>query len=167
MGTSGSAPSARAEELAGQFEQLNGEVIAFVESCDDATWTGSCADDGRSVGAVAHHVAGAHRAVGQWVSMIAAGQPVNVTMDEIHASNARAAAADAHKSRQEVVDALRRHGATAAASVRALDDDGLARSAAFGPAGGTLVSAETVIVSAMLGHPRGHLESMRKGAAGE
>jgi hypothetical protein len=165
-GTSGNASSARAEELARQFEQVNDEVIAFVEACDDAAWKATCADDERTVGAVAQHIADGHRGVTQWVSTLAAGQPVTVTMDQIHSANAQAAAIYGGRSQSEVADSLRRRGAAAAARVRGLSDEDLARSAPFGPGGGMPLSAEMIIVRAMLGHPRGHLESMRKSTAG-
>jgi hypothetical protein len=164
---SGNPSSARAEQLAREFEQINAEVIAFVEACDDATWKAQCADDERSVGAVAQHIADGHRGVTQWVSTLAAGQPVTVTMDQIHDANAQAAATHGQRSQSEVVESLRRRGAAAAALVRGLSDDDLARSAPFGPAGGIPLSAEMIIVRAMLGHPRGHLETMRKSTAGE
>ncbi len=159
------ASSARAEELARQFEQLNDEVIAFVEACDEGAWKAQCADDERCVGAVAQHVADAHRAGSRWVRTIVAGQPITVTMDDIHTSNAQAAAASANQSQSEVADALRQSGAKAASTVRGLSDEDLARSASFGPAGGSPASAEAIIVGVMLRHPRGHLDNMRKGAA--
>ncbi len=162
-----SASSARAEELARQFEQLNDEVIAFVESCDEGTWKAQCAGEERCVGAVAQHVADAHRAGSRWVRATVAGQPITVTVDDIHTSNAQAAAASANRSQSEVADALRRHGATAASTVRGLSDEDLARSAPFGPAGGSPASAEAIIVGVLLRHPRGHLDSMRKSMAGE
>ena len=160
-----SASSARAEELARQFEQLNDEVVAFVEACDDGAWRAQCADDERSVGVVAQHVADGHRAASRWVRTIVAGQPIAVTMDDIHAANAQAAAASVNRSRGEVAGALRQHGAAAASTLRGLSDEDLARSAPFGPAGGSPVSAETIITGIMLRHPRAHLDTMRKGAA--
>jgi uncharacterized damage-inducible protein DinB len=163
MSTSGGTPSARAEELARQFEQLNDEVIAFVESCDAATWKGTCPGEERSVGAVAAHVADGHRAISGWLRAIAVGQPVNVTMDEIHAGNARAAAAAAGRSQADVAEALRRNGAIAAETVRGLSDDDLAHVTQFAVAGP--MSAEAMITRVLLRHPRGHLESMRTSTA--
>ena len=156
--------SAKAEQLAQQFEQLNGEVIAFVESCDDAVWNAPCPGDGRPVAAVAAHVAGAYRAVVEWVRSVAAGQPVTITMDDIHASNARAATKDAGRSREDVAQALRSNGELLAGTIRGLDDESLAHSAPFGPAGGTPLTAEPVATYVLLRHPRVHLDDMRKAA---
>jgi uncharacterized damage-inducible protein DinB len=162
-----SAPSARAEELARQFEQLNDEVITFVEACDKGAWKAQCAEDERSIGAVAQHVADGYRAGSRWVRTIAAGQPITITMDDIHTANAQAAAAIANRSQSEVADALRQSGAKAASTIRELNDEDLARSAPFGPAGGSPASAEAIITGVMLRHPRAHLDSMRKGAASQ
>ena len=48
----------RAEALAEKFEQTNNDVISMVESASDGQWKAICADEGWSVGVVAHHVAG-------------------------------------------------------------------------------------------------------------
>ncbi len=157
--------SAKAEALAQKFEQLNGEVIAFVDGCDDATWNAVCPDDERPVAAVASHVAGAYPVVAAWMRSVASGQPVTLTMDDIHASNARAATKDANRSRADVAQALRQNGALAASTVRDLDDESLARGAAFGPAGGTELTAEAVATYVLLRHPRVHLDTMRKATA--
>ena len=154
--------SARAEEIAQQFEQINDEVIAFVESCDEVTWQATCPGEERPIAAVAAHVAGAYPVVAEWMRSVASGQPVIFTMDEIHASNARAAAKDASRSRADVAQALRRNGEIAANAVRGLDDESLMHSAAVGPAGGTALHAETVATYVLLRHPREHLASMRK-----
>ncbi len=165
MSASGDTTNAKGEELARKFEQINDEVIAFVEGCDDATWKATCAEDERTVGEVAAHIANAYRAAGEWVRTLVSGQPLNITMDDIHTFNAQAAKADSRRSQSEVAATLRRNGALAAESVRGLSDDQLAQSAYFGPAGAPL-SAETVASYVLLGHSRGHLKTMRKTTAG-
>jgi hypothetical protein len=165
MSTSGGTSNAKGEELARQFEQINAEVIAFVEGCDEAAWKATCADDERSVGAVSAHIANAYRPVVGWVNALAAGQPVSITMDDIHGYNAQAAAADTARSQSDVADALRRNGAIAAGAIRQLSDVQLAQTAHFGPAGAPL-SAETVATYTLLGHPRSHLKNMRGSRAG-
>lgn len=157
--------SARAEEIAHQFEQLNDEVIAFVEGCDEGTWQTTCPGEERPIAAVAAHVAGAYPVVAAWMRSVASGQPVAVTMNDIHAANAHAAAKDAARSRADVAQALRRNGELAAGIVRGLDDESLARSAPFGPAGGTPLTAATVAEYVLLRHPREHLATMRKAIA--
>lgn len=162
MSTSGNTSGGtKGEQLARQFEQLNGEVIAFVEGCDAAAWKATCADDERTVGEVAAHISNAYRPVSDWVRTVASGQPVNITMDDIHKYNAQAAAADAERTQPDVAQALRRNGALAAEMIRGLSDDQLAQTAYFGPAGAP-IAAETVATNVLLGHPRGHLEALRK-----
>jgi len=157
--------SAKAEALAQQFEQLNDEVIAFVEGCDDATWHATCPDDGRPVAAVASHIVDGTRAVTEWIRLVSSGQPVTTTMDDIHASNAHNAPKGAQRSQAEVSQALRESGAAAASMVRSLDDESLRHSAPFGPAGGATLTAETVATRVLPAHPRSHLATMRHAAA--
>jgi hypothetical protein len=154
--------SERAEALARRFEQINGEVIAFVERCDDAAWQTEVLEEQRTVAVVAHHVASAYPAVTGWITSLAAGQPVAITMERIHELNARHKAHFAHPTQAEVLDLLRDGGAAAAQAVRALDDQQLDTRAAFGPAGNRPLSAAQVAEYVLITHPTGHLTAMRQ-----
>ena len=151
----------RANELASQFQRANDDVIAFVSSCDDTTWNMPCEGEGWSIGGVAAHIADGHRSIVGWVRDIVAGRPITVTRDELNQANAARAAANATRSREEILAALRARGAAAVESVRALSDDELARTGAFGVAGGAAFSAEQLIERTLTGHPLRHLASMR------
>lgn len=59
-----------------QFTALNNEIIAFVERCPAALWRTPCANDGRTVAVVAHHIASSHEPVLQLVQMVANAQPL-------------------------------------------------------------------------------------------
>lgn len=153
--------STRASELAGQFEAINAEVVAFVAACDDATWNAACEGEGWTIGAVAGHIADGHRAVVGWLRNILAGQPVPLTQAELDAGNAIRATTNAKRPRDAVLAALRERGDAAAALVRSLSDDALATSAPFGLANGETVTAEWAISYILTGHPRRHLRSIR------
>lgn len=58
------------------FTALNHEIIAFVECCPDPLWRTPCANDGRTVAVVAHHIASSHEPVMQLVQMVANTQPI-------------------------------------------------------------------------------------------
>ena len=153
--------SERAQELAARFEKANDEFIAIVQGCTDEQWHTSVPDDGRSVALVAHHVAGAYRAIASWVRMIAEGQPLPpMTQEMIDEGNAQFAAQRPNPTRQETVDLLRRNGERAASLVRGLSDEQLDRTGSTPLFGPNPLSAEQVIRGTLLGHLRGHRRSI-------
>src|SRR5579862_9491209 len=149
----------RATALADRFEQINGEVIAFAEGCDDATWQTEVPDEQRTVGVVIHHVVGAYPVVIGWVTSLAAGQPVETTMAQIDHLNARHKERFPQPDRAETIALARRNGATAAQFIRSLDDEQLDRKAPFGPGGGRPMNAAQVAEYVFIGHPTHHLAS--------
>ncbi|MGH2515644.1 MAG: DinB family protein [Ktedonobacterales bacterium] len=155
----------RADELAGQFEAVNADVLAFVSACDDAAWARPCEGEGWTIGAVAAHIADGHQAVVHWMRAILAGQPVTMTIDQLNESNATRATTNTGRSRDDVLAALRERGDKAAAFVRSLGDDDLERSAPFGLRDGETVTAEWLISYILTGHPRRHLRSLRASAS--
>lgn len=153
--------SDRAEALAQRFEQVNGELIAFIEGCDDAAWQTEIPEEQRTVAVVAHHVASAYPVVVGWIASVAAGQPVEITIERIDELNERHKTRFAHPTQADVLDLLRGNGAAGAEAVRALDDDQLDRQARFGPADRPLSTAE-VVEYVFIRHPTSHLATMRQ-----
>ena len=155
----------RARELADRFERLNQELIATVEGASDEQWRATCSGETWSVAVTAHHVAGGHALIADFVERLAKGQPLpSVTMDQIHAGNAEHARQFANRSREETADLLRRNGAIAADKVRGLSDDELKRSAPV--FGGQPMSAEQLIENILLGHIQGHFGSIKAAIGG-
>jgi hypothetical protein len=146
----------RAETLATRFEQANNDVIRTVEGLTDVQWHTQTGEEGWTVGVVAHHIADAHEKVVGLAEMVAHSKPVPpLTIEVIHQGNAAHAQAHAHTSKA----LLRKNGAAAARTVRGLADDQLRRTA---PVIGNSMSAEQVIEGILIGHPQGHLASIRK-----
>lgn len=157
-------PSARAASLADKFDQINGDVMAFVRECPADRWQQLTDSEGWPLGVVALHVAGSYRAISGWFRSLAQGQPVALTMDDINGANAQLKAhAEAHPeayAQATVLAHLEANGRAASDAVRALSDAELDSQADFGPAGHPL-SAEQVIKYVLFVHPREHLASMR------
>src|SRR5215207_1025589 len=85
-----SMADARAQALAERFEQAHNEVIATVEGLSDAQWSAPGADEGRTVGITAHHIAASYPSTFGLVQTVASGQELPaVGWDMIHAMNAR------------------------------------------------------------------------------
>jgi hypothetical protein len=156
----------RAAALAEQFENANNALIATIEGCTDEQVRQVCEGEGWSVAVAAHHIAATHTALGQLVQMLANGQGLPpITMEMIHAGNAKHAEEFASVSRDEVLSALRTNGATAAAIVRGLSDEQLDRSAPMELAGGALWSAADIIERIMIEHPLDHGKSIKAALA--
>jgi hypothetical protein len=152
--------SARAQELADQFETVNAEVVSWVQQADAAQWGATTSAEGWPVPAAAMHIAFTHLVVPPWVRRISCGLPVVETFDEIAVMNAADAEKYAAMTQQEAAEHLTLFGAAAAKYVRGLTDEELAGSGLMGPVG-TEISAAALIENVLIGHPRTHLASMR------
>ncbi len=152
MGTKG-------EELATQFEQANADMIAAVEGMSEEQWRADCPSDGRSIAVMAHHVATSHAGISGLVAAVANGQPVPpFTRELIDQGNAEHAREHADATREETLALLRENGAAAAAIVRPLSDDQLARTATLL---GNEATAAGIAETILIGHPRTHLASIQ------
>jgi hypothetical protein len=157
---------ARAEALARQFETKINEATAVFERLSEADWRKTTEAEKWSVGVVAHHVAGGHEIIAGIVKTLAGGKPgPNVTMDMLHAMNAKHAQDAAGCTKAETL-ALHRKNATAASAIlRGLDDAHLDRT---GPvlSGMPAMSAAQVAERVLIGHVDEHVGSIRAAIGG-
>jgi uncharacterized protein (TIGR03083 family) len=152
--------ASKSAELAARFEQANGELIALVSGCPDAKWRATTADEQWSVAVVAHHVAANHATIAGVAKMVAHGETLPpMQMDSIHAMNAQHAREHAQATKAETLALLRQGGDSAAALVRGLSDEQLARSASLL---GQTMSAAQVIERILIGHVVQHTGSLRQ-----
>ncbi len=145
----------RSAELATPFEQANDECSTAVEAFSAVDWAMYCADDKRSVGVLAHHVAVSHAPVAHLIQASVAGQPAALTSEMIHQGNAQHAAEHAQCTKEETLALLRADGPQAAAVVRGLRDDQLTLPAPFT---GTV---KGLIEHILIHHSREHLATIR------
>jgi hypothetical protein len=81
--------SVRAQVLAEQFEQVNAEAIAAVESFSDAAWHGPSANGDWPVAFTAWHIGDGHKSLMGLISLVANGQPLPpITPAMLDAANA-------------------------------------------------------------------------------
>ena len=154
--------SERADALADKLERVYADVEQAIESCSDDEWRNAWSDEGWSVGVTAHHVAGAHETILGIVQAVANGQPVpSITPEMLDGYNAQHAVEFANTTREDVL-ALHRPAARATvAAIRGLSDEQLDRTAAIPLIGDAPTSAQQLIEMGLIGHPTGHLESIR------
>ena len=140
-------------------------MLETVERCTEAQWTATCAKEEWEVRVGASHIADAHRYVADMVRSVAEGQGFpSVTWEQVHAGNARMAEQNAATTKEQALQALRQNGEQAAAFVRSLTDEQLDRSSPVPLLQGQVMSAQQLVELLLIGHPEGHLQSMRQAA---
>jgi hypothetical protein len=153
---------AKAEALAKQFEAKAQEVTAVLEALSETDWKKVTEAEQWSVGVAAHHVAGAHEGIANIIKTIAAGQSMpHVTMDRLHEMNAKHAQDFANVSKADTLALHTRGAAAAAAVVRGLSDEQLARSGTV-LAGNPPMTVEQIITRILINHVDDHFGSIRK-----
>lgn len=155
--------SERAQALASQFDTANKEMIATIEGLSEEQWRTRMADEGRPVAVVAHHVAGALRAVAGWVRTVASGQPLppELTHEFIDQTNAVHAQKHAEPSKDEVLDLLRRNGQATETMIRGLSDEELDRTTDSPFFADHPVPTRSVIKHVLIAHITNHLKDIR------
>ena len=152
---------ARAEALAKRFEAKAQEATAVIERLSDPEWKKVTAGEKWPVGVVAHHLAGAHEAIGGIIKNIATGQSgPTFTMDMLNDMNAKHAQEHANCTKAEVLALHKKSAAAAAAIVRGLDDASLDRTATV-LQGMPAMSAQQAAEGILLNHVDEHLKSIR------
>jgi hypothetical protein len=123
------AMGARGEALAKQFETKANEATAALEGLSDADWKRVTAAEKWSVGVVAHHVASSHQGLSGLIKMLADGKPgPNISMDVIHAGNAKHAQEFGNVSKADTLALHKTNAAAAAATLRSIADADFDRS---------------------------------------
>ena len=153
---------AKSEALAKQFEVKAREAMATLEQLSEADWKKVTAAEKWSVGVTAHHLAGGLEAVSNIVKTIAAGQSLsNFTGDMLDQMNAQHAKDSAGCTKAETIELHWKGAATAAAVIRGLSDDQLAKSGTVFT-GLPPMTAEQLITRGLLNHVDEHFGSIRQ-----
>ena len=154
--------NAKGQALAKQFEAKVHDATATIETLGDADWTKVTAAETWTVGVTAHHLAGALEPVAMMTKTLASGGSVpHFTEDMLHAMNAKHAKDFANCTKAETIELLKKAAATAAAVVRDLSDDQLAKSGTVF-AGAPPMTAEQLVTRGLIGHIDEHFGSIRK-----
>src|SRR5262245_26689820 len=101
------ANSQQAYALADRLEAGARALAAFAADLTDTEWRTPVPHDGRPVGVVVHHVASVYPVEIELAQVLASGKPmIGVTMDDIHAMNAKHAADYAAVTKAEALELL-------------------------------------------------------------
>ena len=157
---------AKAEALAKQFEAKVQEATAVLEKLGDADWKKATAAEKWTVGVTAHHMAGAYERVAHIVTTIASGQALpHFTPQMLDEMNAKHAVEFAGCTKAETIALHKKGAAAAAAVVRGLSDEQLARTGIVF-AGVPTMSSEQLVMLGLINHIDEHFGSIRKTIGG-
>ena len=152
----------KSEALAKQYEAKVQEATAAMEKISEADWKKTTAAEKWTVGVVAHHVASGHEAIAGITKTVAGGQSIpNFTMDMLDGMNAKHAKEFANVSKADTIALHKKNAAAAAAAVRGLSDDDLARSGTV-LSGMPAMSVEQIVTNILINHIDDHVGSIRK-----
>jgi hypothetical protein len=156
---------ARAEALAGQFEQANQAVIDCVLGNHGADFSVACPAEGWTAAALGGHIAMGHVGIlNNLVKRAVDGEEIPpFKMSDFDEGNAKFASENAAMPLDQIVARLRENGALAAAYVRSLSDDDLDRATTLATMGDQPVTAQQLIEWVLIGHAREHGQSLREG----
>ena len=159
--------STRASALADRLEQGVRSLIAFATGLSDAEWQIALPRDGRTVGVIVHHVASVFPIEIELAQQLAKGQAiVGVTAEAINEMNARHAIEHAAVTKDEAIDLLRQNGAAAAAAIRALGDEQLAKAAPVSLYADAPLTCQFLLEDHAVRHSYHHLARVRRAVAG-
>ena len=153
----------QANALADRLEQGAYALEAFAARLTEAEWQMRVPHDGRSVGVIVHHVASVYPIEIEIAQPIAGGNPLTgVTMDDVHAMNAKHAAEYAGVSKTAALELLRANSAAAAVAIRALTDAQLLQAAPASLYADAPVTCQFVLEDHAVRHSYHHLARLRR-----
>jgi hypothetical protein len=164
MTQTSSPPATRqAEALATRLEQGAQALAAFAASLTDAQWKMRCMPDGRTVGVIVHHVGFVYPIEIDIAQTIGDGKPLTgLTMDDVHALNARHAVENADVTKEAALELLRTNSTAAAAAIRALRDEQLAQAHPASLYSDAPVTCQFVLEDHAVRHSYHHLARLRR-----
>jgi len=154
------AMSERARELAMRFDRVAEEFVGEIEGISADQWRLDCVEEGRTVAALAHHVAWGYEVEIEAFAAIAEGRaPRTMNREALNRANAEHGEQYVDCDKGETVELLRRNSAKASAVVCGLTDEQLERRGAY--VGEHVASVDWWIERILIGHPGMHLPAIR------
>ena len=152
-----------ARELAERLEQGAAALATFVRTLSVDEWQTPVPGDTRRIGTVVHHVASVYPVEIQLALTVAAGSPVRgMTMDDVHAMNAKHAKEWRQVTPDEALTLLERNSADAAAAIRTLSDAQLATASVVSLYDDAPVTCQFVLEDHAVRHSYHHLAVIRR-----
>ena len=153
----------RASDLAERLQHGANDLIDFARTLSPAEWQIRLPGDNRTVGTIVHHVASVYPLEIQLALTVAAGSPVvGVTMEDVHAMNAKHAKEWHSVTTGVAIELLMRNSADAAAAIRGLSNAQLEQSARVSLYGDAPLTCQFVLEDHAVRHSYHHLAAIRR-----
>ena len=159
----GARATRQANALAERLEQGARALAGFARGLTDVEWKKApFATDKRTVGVIVHHVASIYPIEIQVAQGIANGDPVTgLTWDVVAGLNAGHASENAAVTKEAALDLLQRNSAAAAAAIRALSDEELARAVPVSLYGNAPLTCQFFLEDHAVRHSYHHLAKLQ------
>ena len=158
----GAAKGSRSEALARQLEEKARDAVATLQHLSEADWRTVTPAEKWSVGVTAQHYAAVMEAIARTIETVASGRPFeSLTPGLIDEMNARHARDYAACTRAETIELFQKGVRVAAAAIRRLSDEQLARSAKMISTMPPM-TVEQLIAGGLLSHMDEHIGSIKK-----
>lgn len=149
---------ARADALAGRLEKGAQLLATFANTLTNKQWSMRVPKDGRTIGVILHHVASVYPLEVELAQKLAAGQPITgVTMKDVDAMNAKHAKENRAITKEAALELLATNSGVAAAAIRALSDEALARAAPVSLYGDAPLTCQFLLEDHAVRHSYHHL----------
>ena len=151
-----------ANALAQRLEQGARELASLAGGLTESEWQTPLPGDGRKIGVVVHHGATMYPLEIQLAQMLGEGQPVvGVTAEVVNEINAVHAREHDAVTRDAALDLLGRNSTAAAAAIRALGDEQLARAATVSLYADAPLTCQFMLEDHAVRHSYHHLARIR------
>jgi len=151
-----------ADALAERLEEGVRRLAELASSLTPEQWRSRIPGDHRRIGVVVHHVASMYPIEIELARTVAAGTPVrDLTWEVVHGINAEHAAQNDGVSKEEALDLLARNSSSAAAAIRELDGEELARAVPNSLYGGAPLTCQFVLEDHAVRHAFHHMARIR------
>ena len=148
-------------ELSQEFSQQATDFAELVRGLSDEQWQATTAEEGWSVGTVAHHVGASFESTFGLCGLMIADNVPSISLDDIHAGNAAHAEEHASPDKAETLALIEQSTATVTDGLASLSDDDLDAAAvvpAFGPDPLPVRNWIEMVVIGHIGMHRGSIE---------
>jgi hypothetical protein len=154
--------SKRTNALAYRLEQGAQALADFASALTDAEWQMRLPKDGRKIGVIVHHVASVYPLEIRLAHTVARGEPIEgITSDTVDQMNAEHAKTNEHVTKEEALELLKRNSASAAAAIRALDNEYLDQAAPVSLYSDAPVTCQFILEDHAVRHSYHHLARLQ------
>jgi hypothetical protein len=155
----------RSEALARRLEAGASALAAFANTLSESEWQTRLPKDGRKIGVVVHHVASVYPVEIHIASLLASGQPVAVSWDDVAKMNSGHSKDNDSATKSDTLALLAKNSAAAAAAIRAFTDDQLDNAAPVSLNSEAPLTCQFILEDHAVRHSYHHLAKIRAALA--